>query len=96
MARPYLRRCDRLQWRAVRKDLLVKEFKMRRFYLQREVDATGTSGTGKVAEGVMFQCGRVAMTWLSHFGTVSVYDNIQVVTHLHGHDGATSVIWIDE
>lgn len=68
---------------------------MRRFYLNRKVDKTGTSGTGRVAEGVMFACGRVAMTWLSHYGCVSTYDNIQVVEALHGHDGATDVEWVD-
>lgn len=69
---------------------------MRRFYLQRNEDATGTSGTGKVAEGVEFQCGRVALTWLSHYGTVGVYDNMRVVQTLHGHEGRTLVVWLDQ
>lgn len=73
----------------------AKQVAMRRFYLDRTTDKTGTSGTGKVAEGVMFACGRVAMTWLSHFGCMNMYDNIQVVQALHGHDGATSVVWVD-
>jgi len=68
---------------------------MRRFYLDRGVDKTGTSGTGKVAEGVIFQCGKVAMTWLSHYGCVSFYDNIQVVIALHGHEGGTAVVYVD-
>lgn len=68
---------------------------MRRFYLQREVDETGVSGTGRVAEGVMFSCGRVSMTWNSQWGAVNVYDNMQVVEHLHGHGGNTRVVWID-
>jgi hypothetical protein len=68
---------------------------MRRFYLQRHEDATGTSGTGKVAEGVVFQCGRVALTWLTHVACVSIYDNIQGVETIHGHDGKTEVVWVD-
>lgn len=68
---------------------------MRLFYLERVEDKTGTSGTGKVAEGCMFQCGKVAMTWLSHFGTMTLFDNIQVVEHLHGHEGATKIVWVD-
>lgn len=73
----------------------MKQVAMRRFYLERAVDKTGTSGTGKVAEGVVFACGRVAMTWLSHYGSVNFYDNVQVVKTLHGHEGATQVVWID-
>lgn len=73
-----------------------REVHARRFYLQRDADVTGTSGTGKVAEGVQFSGGRVALTWHSHFGTVAVYDNMAVVEHLHGHDGATRVVWVDE
>lgn len=75
--------------------MAAKQVSMRRFYLNRKTDATGTSGVGKVAEGVVFACGRVAMTWLSHYGCVSMYDNIQVVETLHGHDGATIVEWVD-
>lgn len=74
----------------------MKNTLMRRFYLQRNEDATGTSGTGKVAEGVEFQCGKVAMTWLSHYGCVSTYDNMRVVLTLHGHEGRTSVVWLDD
>lgn len=73
----------------------MKQVSMRRFYLQREVDRTGTSGTGRVAEGVVFACGRVAMTWLSHYGCVSMYDNIQVVIALHGHEGSTKCVYLD-
>lgn len=73
----------------------MKHVNMRRFYLQRDVDKTGTSGTGKVAEGVVFACGKVAMTWLSHYGCVSFYDNIQVVIALHGHEGATKLCFVD-
>lgn len=75
--------------------MTAKLVQMRHFYLDRKVDKTGTSGTGKVAEGVMFACGKVAMTWLSHLGCVTMYDNIHVVETLHGHDGSTIVTWID-
>lgn len=68
---------------------------MRRFILIRHADASGVSGTGIVAEGVEFASGRVALTWLSQYGTVNVYDNIKVVEALHGHDGMTTVEWVD-
>lgn len=68
---------------------------MRRFHLQRDIDSTGVSGTGVVAEGVEFSCGRVALTWMSCYGAVNVYDCMAVVEHLHGHQGNTKVVWDD-
>ncbi len=68
---------------------------MRRFHLQRDIDSTGVSGTGRVAEGVMFTSGRVAMTWLSPYTAVNVYDNMEVVEALHGHSGNTKIVWDD-
>ena len=38
---------------------------MRRFYMQRNKDVSGLSGTGIVAEGVVFTNGFVALTWLT-------------------------------
>lgn len=63
--------------------------------LDRKEDATGTSGTGIVAEGVLFSNGKVALTWFSHFGAVNVYDSIEVVRVLHGHQGRTVIVWVD-
>ena len=68
----------------------------RLFVLNRRVDATGTSGTGIVAEGVRFSNGKVALHWLSHLGAVNVYDSMDVCEVLHGHDGNTVVEWKDE
>jgi hypothetical protein len=69
--------------------------KMRRFVLIRDVDKSGNSGTGLVAEGVQFSCGRVVMTWLSHLASIAIYENIGVITQLHGHEGATNIFWVD-
>ncbi len=69
---------------------------MRRFYLNREEDATGTSGTGIVAEGVEFSCGKVALTWLSPYVCVAFYESMHVVEVLHGHQGRTRVEWVDD
>lgn len=68
----------------------------RRFVLDRHKDATGTSGTGVVAEGICFSNGKVALHWLSHLGAVNVYDSMHVCTALHGHMGDTVVVWLDE
>ena len=74
----------------------VKKSFARRFVLDRKHDATGTSGTGVVAEGILFSNGKVALTWFSHYGAVNVYDSMEVVKVLHGHGGNTDVVWIDE
>ena len=73
----------------------VQKSFQRRFVLDRKEDATGTSGTGVVAEGILFSNGKVALTWFSHYGSVNVYDSIEVVRVLHGHGGKTLIVWTD-
>lgn len=78
----------------------------RRFLLQRDVDLTGLSGTGVVAEGVEFSDGTVVLRWLDidHDSenykrgvrpTTVVQENIEAVEALHGHGGATYIVWKD-
>jgi hypothetical protein len=70
--------------------------KMRRFNLMRTEDVSGVSGTGVVAEGCEFSNGRCALTWLrSTFPAVTIFDSIKAVESVHGHEGATHVVWID-
>lgn len=66
---------------------------MKSFYLQREVDETGVSGTGKVAEGVVFSNGWCAMTWLTDHTSVVFYPSIDDVYFIHGHNGKTKVVY---
>lgn len=70
--------------------------KLRRFQLHRDKDASGVSGVGLVAEGVEFSSGMVAITWLSQYQVVSVCANLRVVEGVHGHDGDTRVVWLDD
>jgi hypothetical protein len=72
-----------------------KHSTMRRFVLNRKEDATGTSGTGIVAEGVEYSNGQVSIHWISQLESVNVYANAKVLEALHGHDGRTTVEWID-
>jgi len=65
---------------------------MKIFYLNRTEDESGVSGTGRVAQGFIFDNGKVAVTWLSEHPTVTVYDNIGEVHAIHGHGGKTEVI----
>lgn len=68
---------------------------MRTFHLNRRVDDTGVSGTGKIAEGVEFTSGQVAMTWLTPYASTALYPNIRHVEVIHGHDGKTEIVWGD-
>ncbi len=65
---------------------------MQEFYLQRDVDVSGTSGTGIVARGVVLPSGKVVMEWLTFHSSVAIYANIQDVELIHGHDGKTKVV----
>lgn len=69
---------------------------MKRFVLKREVDVSGTSGTGVVAEGVQFSNGSCSIHWISQFESVEQVANIAVVEEIHGHDGKTSIVWLDK
>lgn len=69
---------------------------MRRFHLQRDEDETGISGTGIVAEGVVFSNGWVAMTWLTDWTSIVSYpQGIEAVERIHGHQGKTQIIFED-
>lgn len=69
---------------------------MRRFLLRRVQDVNGVSGTGIVAEGVMFSSGWVALTWLTHLNSMAFYHSIDTLTTIHGHEGRTQVEFVDE
>jgi len=68
---------------------------MRVFVLVRDVDVTGISGTGIVAEGIEFTGGVVALRWLSEFPTSVVFHDrgMESVEAVHGHGGQTRVVW---
>ena len=65
---------------------------MKVFYLKREEDESGISGTGRVAQGFIFDNGKVAVTWLSEHPSVTIYDNIGEVRAIHGHAGKTEIV----
>jgi len=69
---------------------------MRRFHLIRDVDETGISGTGTVCEGVQFSSGECALRWMTPIWSCVFYLNIAAVEFIHGHEGRTRIVWIDE
>ena len=74
----------------------IKASTMTRFWLDRKTDETGVSGTGRVAEGVRFANGKVALSWLTVHTSTVIYDAMVDVVAIHGHGGKTSVTWQDE
>jgi hypothetical protein len=67
------------------------------FHLVRHVDVSGISGTGVVAEGVEWTDGSVALHWGGRFPTTTVWaDGIDALLTIHGHNGSTTIRWLDE
>jgi hypothetical protein len=68
----------------------------RRFHLIRHVDVSGVSGTGVVAEGVEWTDGTVTLHWGGRYPTTTVWqDGIDALLTIHGHNGATTLKWLD-
>lgn len=74
----------------------------RAFVLHREQDITGISGTGPVADGVVFPDGTTVVRWRDLGGpaaergvrpTTVVFESVEAVMALHGHNGATRFVW---
>jgi hypothetical protein len=68
---------------------------MRRFVLIRVEDLTGVSGTGEVAEGTVFSSGLAVIRWLREPYAMGVYQNLDDVISVHGHEGRTQLQFID-
>ena len=68
---------------------------MRRFVLIRAEDLTGVSGTGEVAEGTVFSSGLAVIHWLREPYAMGVYQSLEDVISVHGHEGRTQLQFID-
>lgn len=67
------------------------------FVLDRHLDVSGVSGTGHVAEGVVWSDGAVALRWPGENATTTTFETgIDGVKAVHGHNGATEVQFLDE
>lgn len=69
---------------------------MKRFVLRRDVDVSGISGTGDVAEGVEFSDGTVAIRWRGETPSTVFWADIDAPVKIHGHGGHTRFVWLDE
>jgi hypothetical protein len=75
------------------KDMEVKS--PRRFLTYRTTDVSGISGTGIVAEGVQFHTGQCVLCWRTDKSSIAVYGSIEELELIHGHEGATKIVWLD-
>jgi hypothetical protein len=64
-----------------------------RFHLHRREDESGVSGTGVVADGVQLSDGRCVLHWLTAVSSVAIYNSIEDLMAIHGHNGKTIVQW---
>ena len=67
----------------------------RRFGLYREVDVSGISGTGMVADGVVFPNGWVAIGWRGVHPSLVFWPDLSHVEAINGHGGHTRIVWLD-
>lgn len=68
---------------------------MRLFAFIRDVDHTGVSGTGMVAQGCEFDDGVCVMRWLTEHRSTCVYPDAATLDVIHGHHGDSHIEWLD-
>lgn len=67
------------------------------FELHRDHDVSGVSGTGKVAEGVIFTDGEAVIHWHGRYPTTTAHpQGIASIKAVHGHGGATRIVLADD
>ena len=93
--------CLRLDPRALRYKIFRRQFfekgevtrMAQTFKLIRRKDLSGVSGTGLVAEGVVFKNGKAVLCWTRPPYAVSVFDSTGEMMSVHGHGGSTELVW---
>lgn len=53
------------------------------------------SGTGVIAFGCEYPGGIVTLCWVSPYPSVVIWTSVEDMMQIHGHDGATELLWID-
>lgn len=75
----------------------LQNLKPRRFVLRRLVDVSGISGTGDVADGVLWPDGTASVRWRGEHPSVVFWDRGRAsVEFVHGHQGRTEIVWLDD
>lgn len=76
-------------------EVAVRPGPPRTFDLVRFHDVSGVSGEGIVAQGVQFADGQVALQWPKPGRSVAVWDSVDALLRIHGHNGLTVVRFHD-
>lgn len=66
--------------------------KVQPFYLMRYEDVNGKSGTGIVGMGVVLPSGRAVLEWTTFTKSLNIYDTLDQLKEIHGHEGCTEII----
>ncbi|MCT9145372.1 hypothetical protein [Streptomyces violarus] len=68
-----------------------------RFVLRRRRDISGISGLGDVADGVLWPDGTAAVRWRGEHPSTVHWDRGRAsVEMIHGHQGATEIVFVDQ
>lgn len=67
----------------------------RPFWLQRDHDVSGVSGTGIVAHGVLWPDGTASVRWTGERPSTVFWDSIDDAIAVHGHGGHTRIVFAD-
>ena len=65
---------------------------MKTFYLNRLVDVSGISGCGKVAEGVIFDSGKVVLNWIVGIESIVIYQTVEDLTKITCYNGNSEIV----
>jgi hypothetical protein len=66
---------------------------VKNFYLVRDEDVSGISGTGVIGVGVIFPNGRVVFQWASYRTSLEIVESIDNLMEIHGHEGRTKLVY---
>lgn len=68
-----------------------------RFTVRRHHDVSGVSGDGSVADGVLWPDGTASVRWRGEHPSAVFWDRGRVsVEFIHGHQGATEIVLVDQ
>ena len=67
----------------------------RPFWLQRNHDVSGVSGTGIVAHGCLWPDGTASVRWVGDRPSTVFWDSIDDALAVHGHGGHTQIVFAD-
>ena len=67
-----------------------------KFHLDRKEDVSGVSGVSdNIAEGVIFDDGKVVIHWNTEHSSIAIYNSILDVEIIHGHGNKTKIVYDD-